>query len=129
MLRSLRILVAEDDRDSMLMLTMILRDEGHEVRCAATGGQALDAMRGFDPDVALLDIAIPELSGWEVARRIRERHGHMRPLLIGVSGEYKQGSDKILSDILGFDHYLVKPYDPRALLALIAPLRLSQAVA
>jgi DNA-binding response OmpR family regulator len=121
--RGLRIVVAEDDRDSMLTLAMILRDEGHEVRCVYNGGEALDVMRGFDADVVLLDIALPTLSGWEVARRIRERYGHTRPLVIGISGEYKLGADKILSDIIGFDYYLLKPYDPQALIKLIAPLR------
>jgi two-component system, chemotaxis family, CheB/CheR fusion protein len=120
--RGLRIVVAEDDRDSMLMLAMILRDAGHEVRCAYDGGEALDAIRGFDPDVVLLDIALPTLSGWEVARRIRERCGHTRPLVVGVSGEYRLGADKVLSDIIGFDYYLLKPYDPQLLIKLIAPL-------
>jgi DNA-binding response OmpR family regulator len=77
----------------------------------------------FDPDVVLLDIAMPELSGWEVARTIRARSGADRPLLIGISGEYIKGADKVLSQILGFDRYLVKPYAPAELLALLAPLK------
>ena len=121
--RSLRVLIADDDRDSVLTLMMLLRDEGHEVRGVYTGRQAMDAMRGFDPDLVLLDIALPELSGWEVARNIRSRHGSQRPILIGISGEYKHGSDRVLSEILGFDHYLVKPYAPADLLALLKPLR------
>jgi DNA-binding response OmpR family regulator len=72
----------------------------------------------------ILDIHLPELSGWEVARAIRARHGLERPMLIGVSGEYKQGADRILSEILGFDHYLLKPYNPNDLLTLLAPLKL-----
>jgi len=75
----------------------------------------------FDPDVVLLDIAMPDLSGWEVARTIRARRGAERPLLIGISGEYKQGADKVLAQILGFNHYLLKPYAPSDLLALLAP--------
>jgi DNA-binding response OmpR family regulator len=121
--RTLRVLIADDDRDSVLTLMMLLRDEGHEVRGVYTGRQAMDAMRGFDPDLVLLDIALPELSGWEVARHIRSRQGAQRPMLIGISGEYKHGSDRILSEILGFDHYLVKPYAPADLLALLQPLR------
>ena len=73
----------------------------------------------FDPDAVILDIHLPELSGWEVARAIRARHGLERPMLIGVSGEYKQGADRILSEILGFDHYLLKPYNPNDLLTLL----------
>jgi DNA-binding response OmpR family regulator len=121
--RSLRVLIADDDRDSVLTLMMLLRDEGHEVRGVYGGRQAIDSIRGFDPDVVLLDIALPELSGWEVAREIRARQGATRPVLIGISGEYKHGSDRILSEIIGFDHYLVKPYAPADLLALLEPLR------
>jgi DNA-binding response OmpR family regulator len=120
--RSLRILVVDDDRDTVLTLMMLLRDEGHEVRGLHSGRQVPPTMREFDPDVVLLDIALPELSGWEVARGIRERLGN-RPTLIGISGEYRHGVDRILSEVVGFDHYLVKPYDPRALLALLEPLR------
>jgi DNA-binding response OmpR family regulator len=122
--RALRILVADDDRDTVLTLMMLLREEGHEVRGVHAGRQALAALREFEPDAVLLDIALPELSGWEVARELRKRQIGKGPLLIGISGEYRQGADKILAEILGFDHYLVKPYEPSALLALLAPLKL-----
>jgi DNA-binding response OmpR family regulator len=59
-------------------------------------------------------------SGYEVAQEIRKRPRGQRVLLIGISGQYKQGSDRILANISGFDHYLVKPFDPAALLALLA---------
>ena len=124
--KTLRVLIADDDRDSMITLAMLLREEGHQVRMVISGKQALQVAWEFDPDVALLDIQLPQLSGWEVARQIRGRRGRDRPLIIGISGEYKSGPDKILSEIVGFDHYLLKPYDPNALLALIAPLRLPQ---
>jgi len=125
--RSLRILVADDERDTVLTLMMLLRDEGHEVRGVYSGRQALAALRDFEPDAVLLDIALPELSGWQVAREIKKRWDDKGPLLIGISGEYRQGADRILSEIIGFDHYLLKPYEPRALLALLAPLRLPDA--
>jgi DNA-binding response OmpR family regulator len=121
--RPLRIVVADDDRDSVLTLVMLLREEGHEVRGVYSGRQVMGQVIDFDPDAVLLDIAMPELSGWEVARTIRARRGAERPLLIGISGEYKQGADKVLAQILGFNHYLVKPYAPAELLALLAPLR------
>ena len=118
--RGLRVLVADDDRDTVLTLMMLLRDEGHEVRGVYSGRQVMGHVLDFDPDAVLLDIAMPELSGWEVARTIRARRAD-RPLLIGISGEYKQGSDRVLAQILGFNHYLVKPYAPAELLALLAP--------
>ena len=122
--RALRILVADDERDTVLTLVMLLRDEGHEVRGVHSGRQALAVAPEFEPDVMLLDIALPDLSGWEVARQIRNRTGDKGPMLIGISGEYRQGSDRILSEIIGFNHYLVKPYEPNALLALLHPLTL-----
>jgi CheY-like chemotaxis protein len=125
--RSLRILVADDDRDTVLTLMMVLRDEGHEVRGVYTGRQVLDAVRGFDPDALVLDIAMPELSGWEVARQIRARPGGDKRMLIGVSGEYKNRVDTILSEIVGFDHYLLKPCSPNTIVALLEPLRTPQA--
>jgi two-component system OmpR family response regulator len=125
--RQLRILVADDDRDSVLTLMMLLRDEGHEVRGVYNGQQALKAVLDFEPHAVLLDIALPDLSGWEVARRIRQRNTGKGPMLIGLSGEYKQGADRILSEIIGFDHYVLKPYDIQALLGLLAPLTLPDA--
>jgi len=123
--RELRILIADDDRDAVLTLMTLLRDEGHDVRGVYKGRQALDAVASFEPDVVLLDIAMPELSGWEVAREIRARY-RKHPLIVGISGEYKSPSDAILSEIIGFDHYLTKPYAIDDLVALIAPLRLPQ---
>ena len=117
--RALRVLVADDDRDSVLTLMMLLREEGHEVRGVYSGRQVMGHVLDFDPDVVLLDIAMPELSGWEIARTIRARRAD-RPLLIGISGEYKQGADRVLAQILGFNHYLVKPYAPAELLSLLA---------
>jgi DNA-binding response OmpR family regulator len=120
--RLLRIIVADDERDTVLTLMMILRDEGHEVQGVYTGSRVLPLMREFDPDVVLLDIALPEKSGYELAEQIRKRPRGQRVLLIGISGQYKEGSDKLLADLKGFDHYLVKPFDPAALLKLLAPL-------
>jgi DNA-binding response OmpR family regulator len=124
--KKLRILIADDDRDAVLTLMTLLRDEGHEVLGVYKGRQALDTVASFDPDVVVLDIAMPELSGWEVARAIKGRY-RKHPLIVGISGEYKSRSDAILSEIIGFDHYLTKPYAIADLVALIDPLRFPQA--
>jgi DNA-binding response OmpR family regulator len=121
--KRLRVLLADDDHDSVLTLMMLFREEGDEVRGVYSGRNVMGTVLDFDPDVVILDIDMPGLSGWEVARTIRARRGSDRPLLIGVSGEYKQGSDKILSSILGFNHYLLKPYQFSEILRLMAPLR------
>ena len=121
--KTLRIIVADDDRDAVSTLALLLRDEGHEVGSVHSGRLVMGAVLDFKPDAVILDIHLPDLSGWEIARTIRNRHKRGHPLLIGVSGEYKKSSDKILAEILGFDHYLLKPYDPNELLALLEPMR------
>ena len=122
--RSLRIIVADDDNDTVLSLMLLLREEGHEVLGVHKSRDVLKALNRFRPHAVILDIAMPELSGWEIARQIREKVSR-RPLLIGTSGQYKKAVDRILSDAIGFDHYLVKPYAPGALLKLLEPLRLT----
>jgi DNA-binding response OmpR family regulator len=68
--------------------------------------------------VVLLDIAIPGMSGWDVARELRATYGDRRPLLIAISGVYKKAADRILGTITGFNYYLAKPYDPNVLTTL-----------
>jgi DNA-binding response OmpR family regulator len=121
-LRPLRVVIADDDPDMVLTLSMLLQDEGHEVREVYSGRHVMGSVIDFDPDVVVLDIGLPGLSGWEVAREIRRRCGNDRPTLIGISGEYREGADRILSQILGFNHYLVKPCAPADLLKLLVPL-------
>lgn len=122
--RALRVLVVDDDRDAVQTLALLLGDEGHEVRALHAGKEVVRVVREFNPDAVLLDIAMPDLSGWEVGRAIREELGR-RPVIIGISGEYTHSVDRILSEAVGFDHYLVKPYDPNELLQLLATLSLS----
>jgi CheY-like chemotaxis protein len=116
--RRLRVLVADDERDAVSMLELILRDEGHEVHSVYDGQEVLEAVRSFQPDVVLLDIGMPKLTGYEVARRLRERYGQALRL-IAVTG-WKQGSDRILAQLAGFDHHLAKPYESQALVELLA---------
>jgi DNA-binding response OmpR family regulator len=117
--RRLRILVADDEHDTVHTLMQLLRDEGHDTRGVYNGGAVMPALQSFDADVVVLDIAMPDASGWEVARDIRLRYGQPRPLLIAISGLYKQSAAQILGTMAGFNHYIAKPYDPAALLALI----------
>ena len=105
----------------MTLLTL-LRDEGYDAKGFASGKAALDAVGTFDPDVVIADIAMPAVNGWDVARTIRRKMGNERPVLIALTGQYTKGADRILGELSGFSHYLTKPCDPNALLALIAPL-------
>lgn len=120
-----RVLVVDDDPDTVVSLTLLLREEGYDVHSVHSGRHVMGAVIDFDPDVVLLDIHLPEQSGWEVARTIRDRRGKVRPI-IGISGEYTQGADKILAEILGFDHYFVKPYVPAELLQALGSVGTSR---
>lgn len=120
--RALRVLVAEDDRDTALMLMMILRDEGHEARAVHSGRSVMAAILDFDPHAVVLDLHLPDMSGWQIAGTIRSRRAKP-PLLIAITGYFTKGADRILSQLTGFDHYLLKPCEPRVLLQLLEPLR------
>jgi DNA-binding response OmpR family regulator len=123
----LRIIVADDDRDTVLTLTSLLRDEGHEVHGLYNGDQVLAAVKDFDPDALILDIAMPGQNGYDLAKHLKQARGEAkRPALIGISGIYKQGADKILARIVGFDKFLTKPYSIEAVLAALAQLTSGQ---
>ena len=117
--RSLRIIVADDEHDSVATLKLLLNDEGHDVVALSKGSDVLRRVEDFRPDVLVLDLAMPDMSGYELAKEIRKRYGRITPLLIAITGRYKQASDKIFGEIVGFDHYLLKPYEPNELLALL----------
>ena len=117
--RRLRIIVADDERDQVMTLAAILQDEGHEVREVYLGAEVLRMVREFDPDVALIDIGMPGMSGYDVAREVRAEFGK-RPLLIAVTG-WKQSSDRILARLAGFDHHVAKPFESKTILELITP--------
>jgi CheY-like chemotaxis protein len=117
--QKLRVLVADDEPDAVKTLTALLREEGHEVRGVHSGPGVLIGVRDFGPDVVLLDIGMPHVNGYQVARTLRERYGSARPLLIAVTGRPRP-RDRTLAQLAGFDHHVAKPYDPEELLALLA---------
>ena len=114
-----RILIADDNTDAAESLSMLLELAGHEVRVAALGRDALALVQTFRPDIALLDIGMPDLSGYEVARELRREPGATRIQLIALTG-WGQEDDRRRALEAGFDHHLVKPVDPDQLEALIA---------
>ena len=116
---SLRILVADDEHDAVLALTMLLREEGHEVRGVYRGDAVIDAVTEFAPDVVLLDLGMPDLTGYQVARELRTRYSAARPHLIALTG---RADDKQLAYLAGIDHHVAKPYDPAELLELLRSL-------
>lgn len=119
---SARVLIADDDRDGALMLGMLLESEGYDVRTVHGGQEALDAAREFKPHVVLLDIGMPKITGYDAARRLRQRYGIECPVLIAVTA-WKQPSDRILADLAGFNYHVAKPYEPAELLRLLETAR------
>jgi signal transduction histidine kinase len=113
-----RVLVVDDNRDGAESLAMLLRLWGHEVRVAYDGPSALRLAEAERPEVVLLDIGLPGMDGYQVARRLRERSGGARQLLVALTG-YGQGEDRRRSQQAGFDHHLVKPLDPDELQRLL----------
>ena len=117
----LRIVVADDDPDTVRTLRLLLEEEGHEVKTASDGPAAFYAVRDFGADVLLLDISMPGMNGFEVAQKLRERYGSAKPTLIAITGR-DSAADKSFARSTGFDHHITKPYEPRQLLALIERL-------
>jgi CheY-like chemotaxis protein len=116
---SLRVLVVDDNQDAAESLGMMLSLVGSEVRIAHDGHEAIEAAGDFRPDAVLLDIGLPGLDGYHVAEAIRGRPWGKSMVLVAVTG-WGQEKDKNASHAAGFDHHLVKPVDPDALLRLLA---------
>jgi CheY-like chemotaxis protein len=115
---SRRVLLVDDNIDLAQTLGWMLEAAGHQVRLAYDGEEALIAAREFQPEVCLLDIGLPGMDGYELARRLRQEYAE-KPLLVAVTG---YGQDEYRRKALesGFEHHLVKPVNPGDLLALVA---------
>jgi len=103
-----RILVVDDNRDAADTCAALLEASGHHVQTAYTGRQGLELAESFRPHAVLLDIGLPDLNGYAVAKRIRETAWGQRSLLIAVTG-WGQSEDKRRAHEAGFDHHLAKP--------------------
>ncbi|HEX7649544.1 MAG TPA: ATP-binding protein, partial [Noviherbaspirillum sp.] len=113
-----RILIADDNRDAAESLGTLLELLGHEVVVTFDGEEALMKFAEFQPEVALLDLGMPGLSGTELARAIRHRPDGKKAILIAVTG-WGQERDKQLAYDAGFDHHLTKPIDPKQLVRML----------
>jgi signal transduction histidine kinase len=116
-----RILIADDNNDALESLATLLQLSGHEVYTATNGGTALQSVERHLPEVVLLDIGMPLLDGYEVARRIRSQPWGQRITLVALTG-WGQDSDRRRSREAGFDSHLVKPLDLETLTDLLARL-------
>jgi signal transduction histidine kinase/ActR/RegA family two-component response regulator len=115
----LRILVVDDNQDSAISMTLLLELQGHEVHVAHAGHTALRVASDKRPDVILLDIGMPGMNGYEVARQLRAQDCFADTLLVAITG-YGRASDVKQTESAGFDHHLVKPVDYEKLQAVLA---------
>jgi len=113
-----RILVVDDNVDTAQSLALLLRLKGHRVEVAHDGPAALETARSFVPEVVLLDIGLPGIDGYEVARRLREEVRLAHALVVALTG-YGQEEDRRRARHAGFDHHFTKPVDPTVLFKLI----------
>jgi signal transduction histidine kinase len=118
----LRILIVDDNVDAADILAILLEQDGHQIRVAHTGPDGLIAAAELQPHVVLLDLGLPGIDGYEVARRLRADRSIARPLLVAVSG-WGSEQDRTAAHAAGFDHHLVKPVDHARLASLLASVR------
>ena len=113
-----RILVVDDNRDAVDALAMMLKLNGNDVEAAYDGVSALGTAQSFQPDAVVLDIGLPGMDGYEVARRLRARPESAAMLIVAVTG-YGHMEDRERAHAAGFDHHLVKPIESETLLKLL----------
>jgi CheY-like chemotaxis protein len=116
------ILIVEDNADAREALRVLLELEGHAVEAVGEGQHALEAVRARVPDIALVDIGLPGMDGYELARQLRSVDSR-RPFLIALTG-YGQPEDRKRATDAGFDEVLIKPVDPTALTQLLITLEI-----
>lgn len=114
-----RVLVVDDNEDAARIICMLVQTLGHVVRGANSGAEALEIAQHFHPDVAILDIGMPDMSGYELARRLRGQPGADALCLVALTG-WGQESDRQKSLEAGFDHHLVKPAGMAALRRILS---------
>lgn len=114
-----RVLVVDDNLDSAETIALMAQLWGHDVRTAHDGQSALTTAADYRPEVVLLDIGLPGMDGFEVARKLREQEWMDGVMLVAMTG-YGQEEDRRRSKDAGFDHHMVKPIDPGALQTLLA---------
>jgi len=113
-----RVLIADDNNDAAESLAVLLRLDGHDVAVANDGETALQLFKRTTPDVALLDIGMPHVDGYELARQIRAHSAGSQVLLVAITG-WSQEEDVERSREAGFNYHLTKPVEPDAVATLL----------
>jgi CheY-like chemotaxis protein len=121
MRKAMRVLIADDNRDWADGLAVLLEEEGYSVQTTYDGREAIEAANTFQPDIVVLDIRMPRLTGYEAARVFRRHPESTRPILIAITA-WAGESGKLRAEMSGFDHYLAKPAEPAEILQLLKNL-------
>lgn len=114
----LQILVVEDNAAYAKSTAYLLRIDGHDVTVADDGLIALDCIQAHEPDVVFIDIGLPGIDGWELAKRIKQRGARKEPLLVAITG-FGSEEDRQRSEACGIDLHLQKPVDPELLRGML----------
>jgi CheY-like chemotaxis protein len=122
MAEALRVLVVDDNRDAADALAALLAVHGYSASAAYSGADAIRQADESHPDVVLLDIGMPETTGFDVARALRSYKRAPKPVIVAVTGA-AEPSDRLAARMAGFDHYLVKPVEVHALVELLQRIK------
>lgn len=126
MTHSHRVLVVDDHPDSAEIACVLLGMMGHECRTASSGAEALAAATTFDPEIAILDLGLPDLSGFELARELRVRFHDKKLFMVALTG-WGDAHARQRTREAGFDRHVVKPADGKTLRALLQDAEISLA--
>jgi CheY-like chemotaxis protein len=120
-LKNVRILVVEDDKDTREMLRFVLRQSGAAVRDAESVPQAMEAMKNEEPDILIVDIAMPEYNGYAMISQFREREQPGKPMIPAIAlTAFTSDADRRTALSAGFQEYMSKPFHPAELIATVA---------
>lgn len=113
-----RVLIADDNRDWADGLALLLTDQGYSVRSAYDGREAIEAAREFQPQIVILDVSMPRMTGYEACRVFSRKPPDVRPVMIAITA-WPREAGKLDAEFSGFDHYVGKSADPQSVLELL----------
>jgi CheY-like chemotaxis protein len=119
MSKAIGILVVDDNPANLKLLSYVLANQGYEIRTAADADEALAVLQGFRPRLILLDLQLPGMDGWELARRLKADPAHGTVLIVAVTASAMKGDEEKAIEA-GCDGYITKPIDTRSLPKLVA---------
>lgn len=126
--KPIRIVIADDERDTVLTLGILLRSEGFEVQVVQRGSEVPGAVAATRPHAVLLDIGMPDRSGYDVAKELKTTYGDRCPVLVAVTARVSP-ADQSQAYATGFKHYVAKPYNAGELVRLLSGLAAGPAIA